>query len=898
MANSQRQGATATTTTSVEAAAAAAATSVRWSDVIDEIDSSLADTSFDSGSSSEQQQQQQFNEDAELNFLCELVGARNLCLFDDQHDSSFSAMGDSSSNNNDKNMRPYCVVSYGEEVIHRTKKAAEPGGNPIWTVSTKSLFLFKATPKDMSRNVLHISLFDRKRRAGAQQLISATQRRLLLTGPATTSSSDGMLHDRRSSSFLGQVNLDGPTILAHCNEERFEIPVEDELGEETSHKCQGRLALRFRLATESDQQLLQVFRGGIAIKSEGSSNSAAAAAVVGATMDDTTYRHRPLAKLVTETAESEIVQSSFVHALSHVFSSRTIHDPQTGTKRIRVKPGPDPEAVAATEFLSADEISLETRQPSHHWVEAGSGRLGKLYLEILSCHNLPNVDVGEAMGNVTDSFVCAVYEDTVAMTDVIDDELCPHWLPWTQRAFCFGMMHPASILYLGVFDYDLGPGTHEALGRVAVNTCNLQRNTVYTLKYNLFPSSNVTDRTANGSITIRLRIECHDEKAALLAALQPRPKIHVNVQKEKSFRVIRYTCFGEYDLEEKFDLTVTRSYIDEVLTYKRALAYAMSDALQSVIFWRGQVQVLNVLLPLYSLFFFVAATTLVERPSLIVPFTLLSLSMIMMATLTIRRQHPSPWNRCPSFMYYLMLLRDGAGSSGDSNPSGKSVSSSRSRNVNIKEYEGWEAAQAYDKARNNRLEQDRKMAEQKAALQQEIDTIGDENISTKLSTQGAIPLELFNRLGRYQGIIGRLCKKFRFIKVIVTWEESIVSFWLTAGLMAAGLVSLFLPWAFILTWTGRVVAWGLLGPQMKLVDLTLTSRSGGGNKGDGETDEKDGVTVQKLVETFQTQFNLARMRREETVKLKDIKELAFGKYSIQVPSFNLGTLMERFEVSQ
>jgi hypothetical protein len=117
--------------------------------------------------------------------------------------------------------------------------------------------------------------------------------------------------------------------------------------------------------------------------------------------------------------------------------------------------------------------------------------------------------------------------------------------------------------------------------------------------------------------------------------------------------------------------------------------------------------------------------------------------------------------------------------------------------------------------------------------------------------------------------------------------------------MAAGLVSLFLPWTFILTWTGRIVVWGFLGPQMKLVDLTLTTRSGGGGtKGDGETDEKDGVTVQKLVETFQTQFNLARMRREETVKLKDIKELAFGKYSIQVPSFNLGRLRNCFQVSK
>lgn len=120
------------------------------------------------------------------------------------------------------------------------------------------------------------------------------------------------------------------------------------------------------------------------------------------------------------------------------------------------------------------------------------------------------------------------------MTDVINDELNPHWLPWTNRAFCFNVIHPASILYLGVFDFDL-LGSHDPIGRVAVNVCNLQRDTVHTLKYNLYPSSNVTDRTAAGSITIRLRLEWYDPRAALLAAWKPRPNMHVNVSKEKKF---------------------------------------------------------------------------------------------------------------------------------------------------------------------------------------------------------------------------------------------------------------------------------------------------------------------------------------------------------------------------
>jgi hypothetical protein len=181
------------------------------------------------------------------------------------------------------------------------------------------------------------------------------------------------------------------------------------------------------------------------------------------------------------------------------------------------------------------------------------------------------VDTGEAVGNVTDAFVCCVFEDVMVQTPVIDDELSPYWLPWTQRAFRLGIMHPASMLYLGVFDYDLGITDHEAIGRVAINISNYQRDTNYTLKFNLHKSSNVTDRTVriiyldffsvmtqlvthsfvftrlqgHGVITVRFRIEMNDEKAALLEALKPRPKIHVNVKREKSFHVVRYTCFGE-----------------------------------------------------------------------------------------------------------------------------------------------------------------------------------------------------------------------------------------------------------------------------------------------------------------------------------------------------------------
>jgi hypothetical protein len=230
--------------------------------------------------------------------------------------------------------------------------------------------------------------------------------------------------------------------------------------------------------------------------------------------------------------------------------------------------------------------------------------------------------------------------------------------------------------------------------------------------------------------------------------------MHVNVTKEKTFRVIRYTCFGEYDNEESFDLTVTRSYVNELFEYKSAARYAIVDGLMSIMFWRGQVEIFSVLWPVHSLVFFIMASKLIERPQLIVPFSLLGVAWVMLANLSLRCHHPSPWNRCPSFLQYIHILRKGE---------------SCIPVTSIQEYEGAEAAKEYELAWKKRLDHDREIAEKRAELLKEIDEIGDENIHTKVS-QGAIPLDLLIRLARYQAMIGRWCERFRFAKIILTWE--------------------------------------------------------------------------------------------------------------------------------
>ena len=119
--------------------------------------------------------------------------------------------------------------------------------------------------------------------------------------------------------------------------------------------------------------------------------------------------------------------------------------------------------------------------------------------------------------------------------------------------------------------------------------------------------------------------------------------------------------------------------------------------------------------------------------------------------------------------------------------------------------------------------------------------------------------------------------KIRAVKSVLAWEESILSFWISAVFLAAGIISLFLPWKFILTWTGRIVVHGLLGPHMKIVDLTIRRK----------------FRNKSVMRNFDHLKGLARAKREEALKLKAIKCLRFGKLITQVPEYNLSRHYDR-----
>lgn len=197
--------------------------------------------------------------------------------------------------------------------------------------------------------------------------------------------------------------------------------------------------------------------------------------------------------------------------------------------------------------MTEAQINEEVMKDSQNWLDAGSGSLGRVYLEVLQCDELPNLDTGGFLGNKTDTFVFAVFEDTIVKTDIIDDSLSPRWLPWSNRAFVFHIMNCTSPLYLGVFDFDPGYDDHDLIGRIAIDLCNFHKNTTFVLKYDVFPTAKLTDRVRQGSIKIRLRLEVDDERKMLLSALEPPPTVYVNVKAKKDWALVRYTCQGKVD---------------------------------------------------------------------------------------------------------------------------------------------------------------------------------------------------------------------------------------------------------------------------------------------------------------------------------------------------------------
>mmetsp|Transcript_14215 Transcript_14215/g.21921 ORF Transcript_14215/g.21921 Transcript_14215/m.21921 type:complete len:1099 (-) Transcript_14215:32-3328(-) len=862
---------------------------------------------------------------ARVQILCEIIGATNLNPHPSLDVVSASTRGILASD--ERKASSFIKVSYvsscsptdlKERAIHTTKPVAN-NNSPIWAVDTGSVFLLDIPLRDLTSSIDKETNFncakDRTKNVSKSSLIFEIHDKDTLLG---------------NTAKLGAARISTrkiADIIVNKPEERFQFAIQDDkywhsmlhvqcLSESESaddssmcslrpeegenlhgeERCRyhkdddSKLALRFRVASRQDIRFLDALKSGC-IEDVDDHKSID---LVGddSLPDETRQLLREKAKLqkasilVTDKDDSctGLDFKSMMNTIDFTLNSTTL---KNGTTAYRVKPRPNPAKPEV--FLTAEELLKTAYNSSFKWTEAGSGTLGKVYVEVLRCQGLPNLDVGEAFGNLTDAFVSLCFEDAIVQTDTIDDCLSPLWMPWTQRAFCFNMMHPLSALYLAVFDYDDG-SAHDGIGRCVINLENMKPNVTCTLKYALYPSSVVTTRESTGTVTVRIRVELKDEESLLLESIKPPPKIHVNVKKEKSLAVVKYTLYGEYD-EDKYSMTLLRSYVNEIFEYKSRATYSIGDALKSLILWRGQVKIGNVWLPMHSLLFFIAATHVVERPHLLPSLMCFLAAFAMLGTYTSRVQHPSPWRRCRLIRDFVSILLHGRLQewlhSSRIEDYAKILFRKNSRlsaySTRIQPHEGAKESDSLDLAWKNRIEADKDAANKRWEMQQQLLSIGDEKIHTEEGGLQIDPLAkyLFPIQRRLRGV----CVLLRRLNCVVTWEDSYLSFWLTAAFIGLGMCLLILPMPFLLYWTSKILVWTVFGPWMKFVDLFFLSSVAYENE--AERQQLQEQTLRDIAKNFREMSRAARVQGEDAFKLKAMRILKFGQYIAKVPERNV-----------
>ena len=689
--------------------------------------------------------------------------------------------------------------------------------------------------------------------------------------------------------LVGSVFLTPHDILSRCDETRFECEMmENWRGMQRQQQRSGggprgggggggggggasmtsmttpkrvdgaRLALRIRVASEFDVAFMRSIEE---FYDEEDAAKGVNATLRSALMRARNATHLEPAQLVTEIDENVLTAENTVMKLVNLtpaaMESVRYMMSNDVERRVMVKPHPDPSRPPEeTMWMTEDELRSECRGPSTNWIQAGwSDRpdsLGRVYLEVLQCRGLPNTDAGGSVGNKTDPFVSVVYGDVMVQTEVINDSLSPMWMPWSSRAFVFQLSHPSAAVHVSVVDYDFGPLDHEAIGRCSIRIgTRFHPGTVYTLSYKLYDSPNLMEKgEVMGTITVRLRVEINDEKRYLMEGYRPPEQRFVNSQQKKTHRIARYTVDGPHD-EEVFEMNLFRSHINELLTQKRYMMYAIYDASRSLIFWRGQVKVGNVWLPLHSAVLFFSLTHVVETPHLLPSFVLFGCGWILLANMLLRVSHPNPWHRGHSFAHYWNIMVHG-----------KSSHATNKRGVRIKPLQGHEeASRLMEKWEQRLADEDADYAKQ-LDLDAKIKTITDgANVRTRTKAKSAIadPISALAgaRLLPYQQRLSGYCNKMRYVRNVLTWNESIVSFFLTLSFFGAAFVALFVPWRFLLLWTSRLVVWIFLGPWMRLADLFFHE----------ETVRQKAKASNKAMELFHQQHVMAKMLRENALKV-------------------------------
>ncbi len=223
------------------------------------------------------------------------------------------------------------------------------------------------------------------------------------------------------------------------------------------------------------------------------------------------------------------------------------------------------------------------------------------------------------------------------------------------------------------------------------------------------------------------------EKIKSIQSLTYPPLVHVNVKRSKTLHIARYTCYGKYR-EDVYNMKILRSYVDELLENIEFATFELNMGLKSLVFWKGQVAVGGVNLPLHSFLAFTSAAYVIECPHLIPSYFFFCAAWFILFLMSRSSRDPYPWSKTDSFCHHLRGILP-------------FLSSEKSPGESIVEGQGFKEKQDQDAERKKIIEEDKMIHSKIAALRRELEQIivavGEVNLDTNERSGGLNP---FSRL--------------------------------------------------------------------------------------------------------------------------------------------------------
>lgn len=411
------------------------------------------------------------------------------------------------------------------------------------------------------------------------------------------------------------------------------------------------------------------------------------------------------------------------------------------------------------QWMTKEEINVASKEKSMNWTEVGSGDLIQVFLEVLSCDDLPNLDRGLPT-NKTDAFATLVCEDAVVSTEVIRDTLNPRFMPWTRRAFKFNVRHVSSPIYIGVFDHDQG-GKYDSIGRITIPLQRFRPNTEYNLSYDLYNSSEVEKRKNRGKINIRLSIKWVGQRKVFFDSFREHEQFTVNIESKNNYNLAKYTVLGYHDQNE-YNIKTILSYACELIQYQLVF-FTIIDGLKTVLLWRGHYKVnvycFALYLPIHSVIMMTLGAILIELPGYSLSVFFASIAWLMLACLEHRRRRPSSLDKPPFYRQLLLRLITG-----------------NCRPATIAPFENMQDDIDFrDKEKSKHENYEREIEEFYQRLNDDLDDLDQmkKQIMFKDAMKTKARLEIFKKeLHPVQFLLGDITYMMRLVDRIMSWDHT------------------------------------------------------------------------------------------------------------------------------